>query len=85
MTPLGWTIDLTSIVQRLSGASLLVFLNKTDIVGCMREEEVQSRLGLGKITTHKWTIIRCSAITGENLHEGLAWVVQDARDRLFLY
>lgn len=74
-----------SIVQRLSGASLLVFLNKTDIVGCMREDEVQSRLDLGKITTHKWTIIRCSAITGKNLHEGLAWVVQDARDRLFLY
>jgi len=27
----------------------------------------------------------CSAVTGENLKEGLAWVVQDAKDRLFLY
>ena len=42
-------------------------------------------LQLNAIKTHKWTIIRCSAITGENLKEGLEWVVQDARDRLFLY
>jgi ADP-ribosylation factor-like protein 2 len=27
----------------------------------------------------------CSAMTGENLQEGLQWVVQDAKDRLFLY
>jgi len=24
-------------------------------------------------------------MTGVNLNEGLAWVVQDAKDRLFLY
>lgn len=27
----------------------------------------------------------CSAVTGLNLKEGLDWVVQDAKDRLFLY
>lgn len=27
----------------------------------------------------------CSAITGQNLTESLQWVVQDAKDRLFLY
>jgi ADP-ribosylation factor-like protein 2 len=42
-------------------------------------------LQLDKIRTHKWHIIRCSAITGVNLREGLAWVVQDAKERLFLY
>jgi len=42
-------------------------------------------LQLDAIKTHKWTIIRCSAITGENLIAGLQWVVQDAKDRLFLY
>ena len=42
-------------------------------------------LQLDAIKTHKWTIISCSAITGENLKEGLEWVVQDAKDRLFLY
>lgn len=42
-------------------------------------------LQLDAIKTHKWTIVRCSAITGEKLEKGLEWVVQDARDRLFLY
>jgi ADP-ribosylation factor-like protein 2 len=42
-------------------------------------------LQLHAIKTHKWHIIRCSAITGANLKEGLEWVVQDAKARLFLY
>jgi ADP-ribosylation factor-like protein 2 len=42
-------------------------------------------LQLDAITTHKWHILPCSAITGANLQEGLRWVVQDAKDRLFLY
>lgn len=42
-------------------------------------------LRLNAIKTHKWHIIRCSAITGANLQAGLAWVVQDAKARLFLY
>ncbi|KAJ5919468.1 Small GTPase superfamily ARF/SAR type [Penicillium verhagenii] len=71
--------------QRLTGASLLVFLNKTDVEHCMDEEEVRERLGLDSIKTHKWTILPCSAMTGQNLNEGLEWVVQDAKDRLFLY
>lgn len=87
------------------GASLLVFLNKTDVEGCMSEDEVREvsrsvsststafrmfcsllqRLRLDAIKTHKWTILPCSAMTGRSLHEGLEWVVQDAKDRLFLY
>lgn len=42
-------------------------------------------LDLRSIRTHKWHILPCSAITGANLHEGLAWVVDDAKSRLFLY
>jgi hypothetical protein len=30
------------VVQRLAGASLLVFANKTDVEGCMTEEEILS-------------------------------------------
>jgi len=71
--------------ERLSGASLLVLANKTDVNGCMEEAEIQEGLQLNAIKTHKWHIIRCSAITGANLQEGLAWVVQDAKARLFLY
>ncbi|KAK5049033.1 hypothetical protein LTR84_005455 [Exophiala bonariae] len=71
--------------ERLSGASLLVFLNKTDVPGCMSEEEVTRSLALARIITHRWVVIPCSAMTGKNLDKGLDWVVQDARDRLFLY
>lgn len=42
-------------------------------------------LKLDAIKTHKWKIMSCSAVTGENLTEGIQWVVQDAKDRLFLY
>lgn len=45
----------------------------------------QQGLHLDSIRTHKWRIMTCSAMTGENLQEGLQWVVQDAKDRLFLY
>jgi ADP-ribosylation factor-like protein 2 len=46
--------------------------------------EIQA-LKLEEIRTHRWNILRCSAMTGENLKEGLSWVVEDARARLFLY
>ncbi|TEY45392.1 hypothetical protein BOTCAL_0335g00040 [Botryotinia calthae] len=71
--------------ERLSGASLLVFANKTDVNGCMTKTEIKEMLVLDEIRTHKWHIINCSAITGENLDEGLTWVVEDSKERLFLY
>lgn len=71
--------------ERLLGASLLVFKNKSDVPGSMTEEEVRQGLQLDSIKTHKWTIMACSAMTGMNLQEGLQWVVQDAKDRLFLF
>lgn len=67
------------------GASLLVFKNKSDIAGAMDEDQVRQALRLDNLHTHKWKIITCSAVTGRNLDEGIAWIVQDARDRLFLY
>ncbi|QUC19796.1 uncharacterized protein UV8b_04037 [Ustilaginoidea virens] len=71
--------------ERLSGASLLILSNKTDVEGCMDEQEIRQALDLDEIRTHQWHILRCSAMTGENLQEGLAWVVADAKKRLFLY
>ncbi|KAF2143432.1 uncharacterized protein K452DRAFT_286260 [Aplosporella prunicola CBS 121167] len=71
--------------ERLMGASLLVFKNKSDVPGAMSDDEIRQGLELEAITTHKWTIKACSAMTGLNLEEGLAWVIQDARERLFLF
>ncbi|KAI9862600.1 MAG: ADP-ribosylation factor-like protein 2 [Vezdaea acicularis] len=69
--------------ERLMGASLLIFANKTDIAGCMEEDEIRVGLQLDAIRTHNWTIIQCSALTGSNLNEGLQWVVRDAKHKLF--
>ncbi|KAI5199317.1 ARF/SAR superfamily [Aureobasidium subglaciale] len=55
---------------------------------CRQELEgllLQEALRLDAIHTHRWNIMECSALTGLNLQEGLQWVVQDAKDRLFLY
>ncbi|TGZ83750.1 ADP-ribosylation factor family protein [Ascodesmis nigricans] len=71
--------------ERLLGASLLVFANKSDVAGGMGVQEIREGLKLDEITTHKWTIMPCSAMTGENLQEGLEWVVKDAKERLFLF
>ncbi|KAF2749388.1 ADP-ribosylation factor [Sporormia fimetaria CBS 119925] len=73
------------VEERLSGASLLVFKNKSDVAGAMSEDEVREGLQLDNIRTHKWTIMECSAMTGLNLREGLRWVVEDAKQRLFLF
>lgn len=62
-----------------------MFKNKSDVGGAMTEDDVCEGLGLEAIKTHHWHIMECSAMTGLNLHEGLEWVVQDAKARLFLY
>ncbi|KAL8705581.1 MAG: hypothetical protein Q9201_001322 [Fulgogasparrea decipioides] len=80
------TIDYEGcVIMRLMGASLLVLANKTDIEGSMSIDEIHKLLALDAIKTHNWTIMQCSAITGFNVQEGIKWVVEDAKQRLFLY
>jgi ADP-ribosylation factor-like protein 2 len=42
-------------------------------------------LQLDNITTHRWVIRTCSAVTGDGLQAGMEWVVEDAKSRLFLF
>ncbi|EIN10175.1 ARF/SAR [Punctularia strigosozonata HHB-11173 SS5] len=69
--------------DRLAGASLLVFANKQDIGGSMTSAEISDALDLPSIKSHNWKIMSCSAVTGENLTEGLDWVVHDVAGRLY--
>ncbi|KAF8628159.1 hypothetical protein AX17_006029 [Amanita inopinata Kibby_2008] len=69
--------------DRLAGASLLVFANKQDIQGSLSVSEISSALDLESIRTHHWQIWPCSAMTGENLVQGLDWVVGDVATRLY--
>lgn len=40
-------------------------------------------LDLQSIKSHQWRILTCSAMTGQNLVEGLDWVVTDIASRLY--
>lgn len=69
--------------DRLAGASLLIFANKQDIQGSMSFAEIRDALELLSIKSHQWTILPCSAVTGQNLVEGLDWVVDDVANRIY--
>eukprot|EP01137_Pigoraptor_chileana_P036612 Opistho-2@32521 len=70
--------------ERLAGASLLVFANKQDISGALSHDQIREVLELDAIKTHHWHIFRCSAVTGENLLEGVDWIVEDIASRVFM-
>lgn len=75
--------------DRLSGASLLVMVNKLDAIPEEARDRVVSQvekaLELDKISSkHMWKVLGCSAYDGTNLKEGLDWVVNEIKSRLFL-
>jgi len=69
--------------ERLGGATLLVFANKRDLPGSLSAAEIKDILKLDEIETHHWQIVWCSAVTGENLLEGIDWMVNDIAARIF--
>lgn len=69
--------------ERLAGATLLVFANKQDLQGAAPTEMIKDILDLTSIKTHHWRIICCSAITGENLLQGVDWLLSDIAARIF--
>lgn len=78
--------ELASLLQeeRLAGATLLVFANKQDLPGAYSDQELRQALGLDNIKSHHWAIQGCSAVTGENLLEGMNWVVDDVASRIYM-
>ena len=68
------------------GASLMIFANKQDLAGALTSEEIASALDLNgeKFKTRHWSIMGCSAVTGEGLLEGMDWVVDDISSRIFM-
>jgi len=76
------------------GASLLILANKRDLPNCMSLKEIETvlvpavfllteALSLTSIQTHPWRIFPCSALTGENVYEGLSWLVHDVGDKRY--
>lgn len=69
--------------ERLAGATLLVFANKRDLPGALTAEDIKAALDLDSIRTHHWQIVYSSAVTGENLLEGIDWLLGDIASRIF--
>jgi ADP-ribosylation factor-like protein 2 len=93
-----WVVDSTDILrmsdcraelhdllkeERLQSSSLLVFANKQDVGGALSIDDIREALSLDAIKTHTWHIQSCSALTGENVLEGLDWVVAEIGHRLY--
>ncbi|TPP65758.1 ADP ribosylation factor 2 [Fasciola gigantica] len=69
--------------ERLAGATLLIFANKQDLASSIRPVEIREALALDEIKSHHWCILGCSAVTGENLLEGVNWLLKDVSSRIF--
>ena len=76
-------IYISNHLQRLASATLLVFANKQDLPGALTFEEIRDVLQLTNIKSHHWHIIWCSAVTGENLLQGIDWLLNDIAARIF--
>ena len=73
--------------EKLAGATLFIFCNKQDVAGALTPKEIREALELDTteaIQNRHWSIMPCSAITGEGLLEGMDWVVNDIKSRIYM-
>ena len=67
--------------EELRDAAVLVFANKQDLPGALDAAAVSEGLGLHAIKTRQWSIFRTSALKGEGLWEGMAWLAAALKAR----
>lgn len=83
--------ELDAVVSddRLTGAGLLVLVNKIDAIEEGDRQHVldviELELGIADIVNHTCKVLPCSAYTGENLDLALDWTVEEVRERLYMF
>ncbi|KAJ3307264.1 hypothetical protein HDV03_001749 [Kappamyces sp. JEL0829] len=55
---------------------VLFYANKSDLSNGLTPAECSAALGLGRIKNRPWTIVGCSAQTGEGIEEGIDWLMR---------
>lgn len=73
--------------EKLAGASLLIFANKQDMANSLSAEDIAQVLKLNtsnKFSNRHWSIIPCSAVTGDGLVKGMDWMTDDIASRIFM-
>ena len=75
------------VQEKLAGATLFIFCNKQDVAGALSPQEIKDTLELDSLEGCKgrnWSIMPCSAMTGDGLLQGIDWIVDDIRARIFM-
>ena len=72
--------------EKLAGSSLLILANKQDLGGALTFEQIAEILELdaAEVSGRHYTILGCSAMTGQGLKEGFDWLVDDISSRVFI-
>lgn len=60
----------------LKKCPVLFFANKQDLLHCLAPDEIAEALSLYLIENRPWQIVASSALTGEGLDNGIAWLVK---------
>ena len=71
--------------EKLSGATLLIYCNKQDVPGALTPNEISEFLDLQSITTRRWGVIACSAMSGLGVFEGIDWLTEDISRRIYTF
>ncbi|ODV94613.1 hypothetical protein PACTADRAFT_34363 [Pachysolen tannophilus NRRL Y-2460] len=75
------------IEDRLIGSNFLILLNKIDLIEDKAKiqqliTKIINLLQLEEIKNHNWKVLPVSAFTGENLHNGIDWIVDEYKSRM---
>jgi ADP-ribosylation factor-like protein 3 len=62
--------------DKLAGTPILIFANKQDLIQALPADEITDALSLHLIRDRPWSIMACSARTGEGLQEAMEWLVK---------
>mmetsp|Transcript_7713 Transcript_7713/g.22850 ORF Transcript_7713/g.22850 Transcript_7713/m.22850 type:complete len:229 (-) Transcript_7713:1242-1928(-) len=71
--------------ERLMAASLLIFANKQDVPGALTVPQISEVLRLPDFSNRNAHIEACSAVSGAGLREGMDWIVEDIKDRMYFF
>lgn len=55
---------------------ILLFANKMDLEGALSAAECSNELELHNIKDRPWQICACTALTGQGLSDGIAWLME---------